>query len=124
MPWEGYLKNDLLDENVIRELINQIGRPNLDLVISKMERDVAILWGKLMRTSSQTDSIQAQHHAHTLASLFRIVGLKPVGDSLAKVERKLRRGESLDPGWREDLELRKAQSLQALHSHFEDDQRI
>lgn len=115
------VKNELLNVNVIQDLIAQIGRPNLDIVVAKMERDVAVLWEKLLCASRDADSQRAEQHAHTLASLFRTMGLLPVGDSLAEIEMKLRGGEKLDPGWPDQLELSKRQSLEALQGHIRRD---
>ena len=112
------MNTDLVDEGVIRELVGQIGVSNLGIVLLKVQREVPTLWDQLVRANQNSDSGNTQRHVHSLASVFRSVGLLHVGDALAGIETKLRQGEEMNPDWISKLERYKEDSLQALSSYM------
>ncbi len=108
------MKNAPLDDDVLQDLIRQIGRPNLHIICTKVEREFTIHWDQLLSASRAGDSQEAQRQAHGLSSVLKTVGLLPMGNALADIETKLRSGSNVDPVWVEALEPQKLQSMKAL----------
>lgn len=105
----------LVDENVLTDLIKQIGSDNLQLVIDNVQTESIQRWQELEIAESEGDTAAVRRHVHSLASIFRSVGLFPVGDSLSAVEDTLRAGEAPAPGWLQELVQLRADSLDALN---------
>ena len=112
------MNTDLVDKGVIRELVGQIGLSNLDILLLKVQHEVPTLWDQMVRANQDSDSSNTQRYVHSLASVFRSVGLLQVGDALAGIETKLRQGEEMNPDWISKLERYKEDSLQALSSYM------
>ena len=110
----------LVTPNVIDELIRQIGRDNLRIVISKVRTEATQRWDELITADKQGDKDAIKRHVHSLASIFRSVGLMPAGDALAAIEIKLRAGEEVPPGWLNVLEKLKTDSIIALAAQMEE----
>jgi len=113
------MDTELVTESVIDELIRQIGRDNLRIVIDKVRTEANQRWDELVVTDKQGDKGATQRHAHSLASIFRSVGLMPAGDALGAIETKLRAGEEVPPGWLNELEKLKTDSIIALTERME-----
>lgn len=105
---------DLVDTSVLQELISQIGRDNLQLVVDKVKTESAVRWNELQIAQSEVDNNAIRRHVHSLASIFRSVGLMPVGDALGAVEDCLRAGETPAAGWLNELVQLRVDSLVAL----------
>lgn len=108
------IDTELVTESVIEELIQQIGRDNLQIVINKVRTEATQRWNELVTADKQGDKDAIQRHVHSLASIFRSVGLMPAGDALGAIETKLRAGEEVLPGWLNELETLKTKSIIAL----------
>jgi len=104
----------LVDQDVLLDLIEQIGRDNLQLVISKVQTESIQRWHELEIAEAEGDAAAVKRHVHSLASIFRSVGLLTVGDSLGAVEDCLRAGETPAPGWLKELVQLRVDSLGAL----------
>lgn len=113
------MNTDLVDEGVMRELTRQIGVSNLGIVILKVQREVPGLWDQLVRAHQNFDNGSTHRHVHSLASVFRSVGLLHIGDALASIETRLRQGEEMNPDWIAKLERSKEDSLQALSVYMD-----
>ena len=105
----------LVDQNVLIDLIQQIGRDNLQLVIDKVQTESIQRWQELEIAELEGDTSAVKRHVHSLASIFRSVGLLPVGESLSAIEDTLRAGEKPPPGWLQELVQLRADSLDALN---------
>ena len=105
----------LVDQNVLIDLIQQIGRDNLQLVIDKVQTESIQRWQELEIAELEGDTSAVKRHVHSLASIFRSVGLLPVGESLSAIEDTLRAGETPPPGWLQELVQLRADSLDALN---------
>jgi signal transduction histidine kinase/FixJ family two-component response regulator len=110
----------LVTPNVIDELIRQIGPDNLRIVIGKVRTEATQRWDELITAEKQGDKDAIKRHVHSLASIFRSVGLMPAGDALAAIETKLRAGEEVPPGWLNVLEKLKTDSIIALAAQMEE----
>jgi CheY-like chemotaxis protein len=104
----------LVDQSVLLELEQQIGRANLTTVIDKVLTEAAERWEELVAAEAACDVATMQRHAHSLGSIFRSAGLIQAGDALAAIETTLRGGEELNAGWLRTLEPLKSASLLAL----------
>ena len=109
---------DLADQAVLDDLIRQIGRDNLATVIDKVRAEAALRWDELVAADTAADTAALQRHVHSLASIFRSVGLVRAGDALKEIEITLRAGERPATGWIEALEPLKSDSLSALQQHL------
>jgi len=114
------LATELVSESVINELIRQIGRDNLQIVIGKVRTEASQRWNELLTADKQGDKDATQRHVHSLASIFRSVGLRPAGDALRAIETTLRAGEEVPPGWLRSLEKLKTDSIIALTEKMEE----
>jgi CheY-like chemotaxis protein len=108
------IDTELVTESVIEELAREIGRDNLRIVINKVQTEATQRWNELATADMQGDKNAIQRHVHSLASIFRSVGLMPAGDALGAIETKLRAGEDVPPGWLNALEKLKTDSIIAL----------
>lgn len=114
------IDTELVTESVIEELIRQIGRDNLLIVISKVRTEATQRWSELVTADKQSNKDAIKRHVHSLASIFRSVGLMPAGDALGAIETKLRAGEEVPPGWLNALEKLKTDSIIALTQRMEE----
>ena len=114
------MDTELVTQSVIDELIRQIGRDNLRIVISKVRTEATQRWDELVTADKQGDKDATKRHVHSLASIFRSVGLMPAGDALGAIETKLRAGEEVPPGWLNELEKLKTDSIIALTEQMEE----
>ncbi|MFT5709738.1 MAG: signal transduction histidine kinase/DNA-binding response OmpR family regulator [Halioglobus sp.] len=105
---------ELVAESVLEELTREIGRDNLRIVINKVCTEATLRWDELTAADKQGDKEAIQRHVHSLASIFRSVGLMPAGDALGAIETKLRAGEEVPSGWLTALENLKTDSIIAL----------
>ena len=103
---------------MLDDLIRQIGRDNLATVIDKVRAEAALRWDELVAADTAADTAALQRHVHSLASIFRSVGLVRAGDALKEIEITLRAGERPATGWIEALEPLKSDSLSALQQHL------
>ncbi|MEP4147886.1 MAG: Hpt domain-containing protein [Halioglobus sp.] len=110
---------NLIDGSVIEQLVLQIGPQNMRTVVSKVEQDVPVQWQKLVQSCREFDSEHTERQLHSLASMFRSVGLIQIGDALASLEQNLRSGESIDIASINALEVVKLKSMGALTMHME-----
>ncbi len=104
----------LLHLSVLEELEQQIGRGNLATVVDKVLTEADQRWDELVAAESAGDRATVQRHVHSLASIFRSVGLLEAGDALAAIEISLRAGEELAGDWLATQERLKSTSLRAL----------
>ena len=104
----------LVDDAVLEDLIRQIGRDNLATVIDKVQVEAATRWDELVAAEKAGDAAALQRHVHSLASIFRSVGLMQAGDAFKEIEIAVRAGERPATGWLAALEPLKAASLCAL----------
>jgi len=111
---------ELVTQSVINELIRQIGPDNLQIVISKVRTEATQRWDELVTANKQGDKDAIKRHVHSLASIFRSVGLMPAGDAVGAIETKLRAGEEVPPGWLNALEKLKTDSIIALTQRMEE----
>lgn len=109
-----FVLDELLDQAVLEELKKQIGADNLQTVLTKVIIEVAQRWEELLSSDSNCDKAAIQRHVHSLASIFRSVGLMPAGDVLGEIEMELRAGNELVPGWLEEFDQIRASSISAL----------
>jgi signal transduction histidine kinase/DNA-binding NarL/FixJ family response regulator len=108
------LHTELVNQAVIDKLTGQIGYDNLLIVISKVRTEATQRWDELIAADKQGDNGATQRHVHSLASIFRSVGLMPIGDALRAIETQLRAGEEVPSGWIDVLERLKNNSIIAL----------
>lgn len=109
---------ELADPAVLEDLVRQIGRDNLAIVIDKVRAEAALRWGELVAADKAADAAALQRHVHSLASIFRSVGLIRAGDALKEIEITLRGGERPASGWIEALEPLQSDSLRALEKQL------
>jgi CheY-like chemotaxis protein len=107
-------EHNIVDTSVLQDLIREIGRDNLRVVIDKVQTEVTKRWIELESTTAGGDITAMRRHVHSLASIFRSVGLIAIGNSLGSIESCLRSGNELAAGWLEDLAQLKVDSLRAL----------
>ncbi|MFT4519233.1 MAG: signal transduction histidine kinase/DNA-binding response OmpR family regulator [Halioglobus sp.] len=93
----------LVDMAVLDDLLKQIGRDNLQIVIDKVQVEAAQRWNELEIAKAQSDAPAVRRHVHSLSSIFRSVGLMAAGNSLGEVEECLRAGNEPTEGWVEDI---------------------
>lgn len=108
------LIDKLIDHQVLYELLRQVGRDNVGLVISNVKKEASQRWLELEEAESMADTDTARLHVHSLASIFRSVGLLAFGESLAEIETCLRAGEVPRAGWLQELRQLRDESLFAL----------
>ena len=114
------MDTELVTQSVIDKLILQIGHDNLRIVISKVRTEATQRWDELVTAEKQGDKDAIKRHLHSLASIFRSVGLMPVGDALGAIETKLRAEEKVPQGWLNALEKLKTDSIIALAELIEE----
>jgi len=108
----------LVDTSVLQELILQIGRDNLQIVVDKVKSESALRWNELQIAELHGDRDAMRRHVHSLASVFLSVGLQQFGRSLGVVEACLRAGDTPAAGWLAELLQLRADSLTALDSQL------
>ena len=112
--------NELVDESILDNLAEQIGCDNLQVVIDKVQTESAVRWNELIAADLAGDKDTTQRNVHSLASIFRSVGLMSVGDGLGEIEIELRAGNELVPGWLEEFEQLIPLSMTALTERMEE----
>jgi HPt (histidine-containing phosphotransfer) domain-containing protein len=111
---------ELVDESILDNLAEQIGCDNLQVVIDKVQAESALRWNELIAADLAGDKDTTQRNVHSLASIFRSVGLMSVGDGLGEIEIELRAGNELVPGWLEEFEQLIPLSMTALTERMEE----
>lgn len=111
-------RGDLVDVSVLSDLVRQIGRDNLPVVINKVQAESNQRWSELEDAVARGDATAMMRQVHSLASIFRSVGLIPAGDALWAIEHCLRSGDEPAVNWLEELAQLKVDSLKALDQHL------
>ena len=111
---------ELVDEGILDNLAEQIGCDNLQVVIDKVQAESALRWNELIAADLAGDRVTTQRNVHSLASIFRSVGLISMGDGLGEIEIKLRAGNELLPGWLEEFDQLRRLSMTALTQRLEE----
>ncbi|NQX88372.1 MAG: response regulator [Halioglobus sp.] len=109
----------ILDHSILDQLVSEIGCDNVRAVIAQVQTESESRWAELIAAERAGDKEARQRNVHSLASIYRSVGLTYVGDSLGKIELLVRADGELQTGWLEDIEKLKTESMRALTEHIE-----
>jgi signal transduction histidine kinase/DNA-binding response OmpR family regulator len=104
----------LIEPKVLLEMVKQIGRENVYLVVAKVKEEALQRWQQLEQAESAADTDALRLHVHSLRSIFSSVGLIAISELLVEIETALRAGGALGPRWLQDMQQLKTDSLVAL----------